>query len=667
MACHNERVARTRKHAENKRNRSLRRNHRQGSSGQGSSSRSRNGASSSASVNAESQSQLSTPQASQAPHSPLSDVDSVPNSASLATTGHAHAGPRRDLGDSNGNDNLPEPPASLRKLRGMDKSPRLGDKETLHPKNHDASRLQSSPRREQEALYMSPSANSDKALPVIDGITEKSESSSSIDRSLSDGGQMAIRRPSDDDISRVAVPNKDHTSRDNSADAATNRTKTPALNIPHSASPTPSARAASPIMQASSPTNTHFTQLHGGLTAPRANASRNPNRRSGFYGAMAMPAGSTSPTGSGSVTPVLQEDEQQNENGYFVRSDSTDAEQDDSNPQEEVLGDDKALPVRPLAINRNNQGQSDRNGLSGTPSSSLSSVNTSGAGSTSSLFIPSTSSHTPQTLSASSSAGKNNHLSFYDPDVLVFLDAVHDGTSTQRRLPGTTLAPIRDEAEPDSLNTPTRDADSVRHSARSASSTAAQDGYNSDNTPDTTIRDNGNLDALHIRSRSLSPNPEQRYSLTPSPRQPRNLNLVANGHISTFSASTNDEDEEREMLSPLTSRRRSSGAHGLGLSTAGSQRSNKSTFGVFDDDDEEDESTKTALRRVRESIRQSRGASMSSVAGDSPSGIGSGMTLDIELVELLIKELEETKNRMKELQKNYNAIRVSVALLGESV
>lgn len=34
-----------------------------------------------------------------------------------------------------------------------------------------------------------------------------------------------------------------------------------------------------------------------------------------------------------------------------------------------------------------------------------------------------------------------------------------------------------------------------------------------------------------------------------------------------------------------------------------------------------------------------------------------GMTLDVELVESLLLELEQTKNKMKDLQKNYNAIR----------
>lgn len=652
MACHNERVARTRKHAESKRNRSLRRNQRQGSSGQASSSRSRNGAGSSTSVNTEHNSKTSTPQASDSSfrhenrhlaangsssssglHSPLTDSESVPNSASLATTGHLQAGLRRGSADADASTSLPEPPTSLKKLRGMDKSPRLGDKETLHPKGPDHVNMHTSPRRGQEALYMSPSASSEKALPVIDGITELSDSNSSIDKH-----------------GRQLEPSETTSSKSNP----------PALNIPRSTSPSPSARTASPVMPASSPTNFDFTQLHGGLTAPRANASRNPNRRSGFYGAMAMPAGAASPTGSGSVTPVLQEEEQA-ENGYFAKSDANDAEQDADSSQEDVSSADKALPVRPLAINRN-QGQTDRNGMGGTPSSSLSSVNTSGAGSTSSLSIPSTDSHTPQTLSASSSAGKNNHLSFYDPDVLVFLDAVNDGPGTQRRAPTSSLSADRTEQDASSLSTPTKEHDSGRHSGKSLSSTAAQDGYDSD-TPDTTLRDHSDLNDLQIRSRSLSPNPEQRYSLTPSPRQPRDLNLVANGHISTFSASTNEEDEEREMLSPLNSRRQSSGANGLGLSTAGSQRSNKSNFGTFDDEEDEDDATKTALRRVRESIRQSRGASISSAIGESPSGIGSGMTLDIDLVELLIKELEETKNRMKELQKNYNAIRVRPAIL----
>ena len=213
-----------------------------------------------------------------------------------------------------------------------------------------------------------------------------------------------------------------------------------------------------------------------------------------------------------------------------------------------------------------------------------------------------------------------------------------------------------------SVHTPTRPVDTARNSG---SSTMAEDGYNSDDGPDTTLRDRSELREPTTRSRSLSPNPDrQRYSLTPSPRQPRDLNLVANGHISTFSASTNEEDEERELLSPLSTRRQSSGANnGLGLSTASSQRSNKSSYGVQDDEDEEDESTKSALRKVRESIRQSRGASMSSAGLESPAASASGMTLDIELVELLIKELEETKNRMKELQKNYNAIRVRTHLV----
>lgn len=651
MACHNERVARTRKHAENKRNRSLRRNQRQGSSGQGSSTRSRHGTNPSTSANGEHNGKMSTSQSSEssfrhdnahlsanansngtAPHSPLSDAESAPNSAALANTSHAQLGHRKGSVDTDANNSLPEPPASLKKLRGMDKSPRLADKETLHPKGHDQANLHSSPRWGQDALYMSPSAESEKALPVINDKAERSDSSSSIDRHARQGLSA----------------------------------NTPALNIPRSTSPTPSARTASPVMPASSPTNTHFNQVLGGLSAPRSNASRNANRRSGFYGAMAMPAGSASPTGSGSVTPVMQEEEEQTGSGYFSRTNGEAAEQEGNDSHGDMALDEKALPVRPLAINRN-QGSNERSatGISGTPSSSQTSVSTSAARSNSSLSIPSTSSHTPQTLSASSSAGKNNHLSFYDPDVLVFLDAVHDAPGTQRKPQPTGLSSGRSEPGPSTLSTPTKETDSARHSGKSVSSTTAQDGYSSDNAQDTTIRNSTDLGDLRIRSRSLSPNPEQRYSLTPSPRQPRDLNLVANGHISTFSASTNDEeeDEERELLSPLASRRRSSGANGLGLSTAGSQRSNKSNFGVFEEEDDDDETTKTALKRVRESIRQSRGASLSSAAGESPSGMGSGMTLDIELVELLIKELEQTKNRMKELQKNYNAIRVRALLL----
>lgn len=59
-------------------------------------------------------------------------------------------------------------------------------------------------------------------------------------------------------------------------------------------------------------------------------------------------------------------------------------------------------------------------------------------------------------------------------------------------------------------------------------------------------------------------------------------------------------------------------------------------------------STKSEIsRKVRESIRESRG-----------DGTDRGMGMDVDLVELLLSELDSTKNEMSELQAKYNAFRV---------
>ena len=96
---------------------------------------------------------------------------------------------------------------------------------------------------------------------------------------------------------------------------------------------------------------------------------------------------------------------------------------------------------------------------------------------------------------------------------------------------------------------------------------------------------------------------------------------------------------------------------GLGLSTGSAGRRN---LKVDEEDEDDDSRAKDAVKKVRESIRRSRGGSLSYSSGSAMgSAPNSGMTLDVELVEVLISELEQTKNKMKELQKNYNAIRVS--------
>jgi hypothetical protein len=75
---------------------------------------------------------------------------------------------------------------------------------------------------------------------------------------------------------------------------------------------------------------------------------------------------------------------------------------------------------------------------------------------------------------------------------------------------------------------------------------------------------------------------------------------------------------------------------------------------VIDEDDFEstvgaDTGKASALAtRVRESIRRSRDG-------------GAAMAVDVDLVEMLLRELEETKEKMKDLQTEYTAIRVRTA------
>lgn len=73
-------------------------------------------------------------------------------------------------------------------------------------------------------------------------------------------------------------------------------------------------------------------------------------------------------------------------------------------------------------------------------------------------------------------------------------------------------------------------------------------------------------------------------------------------------------------------------------------------------DDEEDkrmvrEPKSEVVRKVRESIQSSR-------QGIDSEGGGAGSSLDVELVEMLLGELDGTKKEMKELQGKYNAFRV---------
>lgn len=456
------------------------------------------------------------------------------------------------------------------------------------------------------------------------------------------------------------------------------------------------------------------------LSAPKSN--KNANRRSGFYGvnqitspplSAASTAGATA--ASSMASPVSGHAELSRDD-YFLQhsrsmsslrgktSDDSAAVRDDRNPHDRTEIDDtindssmsqsasslskknlQPLPPPPrsdskssdLATLLRNTAQKGSSSNGGVP------VEDAAASSSKAVpFDPSSSSSTISTTAVSSSSlseaaeivtrpanpssnGAHSSLSFYDPDVLVFLDAVNDPTSLRRS---------------------------------STAFTNAQTQYNNSSTPtklpqpSAVLHDN---DEPKKKADEISsppptrPSPQLSPAFSPAPR--RSGALGEKGRISTFSNSTveeaeedeNDEDIEQEHLSPASmtrnrSRRRSS--NGLGISNGSTSRSsstnrrnrrssrlgNINDDGREEEDDETEDKAKFALRKVRESIRRSRGGSLSNGSG-APSGTtgdhaSSGMTLDVELVELLISELEQTKNKMKELQKNYNAIRVSAEM-----
>ena len=471
------------------------------------------------------------------------------------------------------------------------------------------------------------------------------------------------------------------------------------------------AQAVSPPARSSSNAATaRDAEQSGGLAAPKNN--RTNNRRSGFYGVMGLApqpggsslgadvdgtGGSLSPSSNGQNrtdgrrSPSVSDGAGKEREDYFLVPSASSLLGDGNGPQGAFSsGDDsdsnttasgKTAAGQPLSISRRIAAQQQQKykqehqgsapSESGT-SSSLASQQSSAASS-----VPGSSSD-HSTLSAADSSdapdtAKPGHLSFYDPDVLVFLDAVSD--------PSPSFSSRRtSKVQPGAAGTST--------GQNTSDPSAAEDDLRRTLSPSATPTKPLAPHSLGTGGLSSTSSPVASPKLNQF--QSRHLNLVASGHLSTISSKADDglspvgspatpkidgseagdDEEEQEHLSPASTaplrNRRSfyaqTGGQRSRLSTGTSLAGNQNE----DEEEEGERLTKDALKKVRESIRRSRGASVSRGLGlGPPSEAGTdasngGMTLDVELVELLIKELEQTKNKMKDLQKNYNAIRVSL-------
>lgn len=401
----------------------------------------------------------------------------------------------------------------------------------------------------------------------------------------------------------------------------------------------------------------------GNLAAPASNKAA--NRRSGFYGVMNL---GTSPRATSPVSPsgfahssdgltplaTLSSSEDTREDYFMVpRSDSAGSSgihriRITGSSTEASLEETSTSAMSPLTTDGrelpSGTPELDRRQISGhSTSTSSSSLAATDSTATSSASSSDHETKPSQPQSRSSVSGSHTSASFYDPDVLVFLQAVNDPEN-----------PILQGQRLSLSDTPTRTA-----------------GYHTGEETDSSFSG---------LSPSLSPNPAYaseggaagstaRRSSTSSAKNNKRLSALSNGSGQLTprrqpSTSTSDyEDEEQEHLSPLSTTKRDSRiSNSLGLSVngrvAGRSGAAAAVGGSRLEDESDDEKARDALRKVRESIRRSRGGSLSSGSGGLQRA-NSGMTLDVELVELLISELEQTKNKMKELQKNYNAIRVS--------
>lgn len=744
MGCHNERVARTRKHAESKRNKSLRR--KEGSSRHNSSSSSQQQARESASTSSSSArprmgtgSHASSSNSLEPHHLPSASTapTSATSARSVSSSSSAALPDTRDT--SSWSETSPqEAPIGLKKLREREKerlaqqtqqeaTPRLGG---------ELARLESPSRPAFDIQDTGSSGDEQwrKQHRTADSSGRRSASAthsrSGSSATLGERDSSAIRKQRSFDVSsRPYSPNLSQSQpvqqRDNAAPDEPVRPATAggpgpssaALSISRSGSPSPSILGTSPAdsragalsMERSSSRSEQLNAAtafspparsssndpsavgSSSLALPKAN--KNANRRSGFYGIMALPQ-ITSPgsgPGSSSLSPIKDGDSPDNrkQDDYFLVSSPSAGDTTARNLGDDAASESDANSMQPLSLAaktmtpQRNQAQQQTKQW-GT-SSTLASVNTASSSdfqdSASGSASMSGSSADNHSLPASSSAdsrqdglapptadakGTAGHMTFFDPDVLVFLDAV--GESNDRTPaatgPGHKRTSRLMQTQPHQQGTPTR--------------------LGLDTTPQA------------LKTTSTSPVSGTLASPCASPRlssyQSRHLNLVADGQLpagrqregspivspsgigDSGGDDDMDEDEEQEHLSPLmangASRRDSRSnyhrPHGLALSTnnagSGRNRLTSSDTALAYNEEEDDEFSTDTLRKVRESIRRSRGGSVSRTTGD---GASNGMTLDVELVELLIRELEQTKNRMKELQKNYNAIRVRCLSLSE--
>jgi hypothetical protein len=326
------------------------------------------------------------------------------------------------------------------------------------------------------------------------------------------------------------------------------------------------------------------------LLAPKA--SKAANRRSGFYGVMSLSTPSpTSETAPSSTTSEIHAQEFRKET-----------------PSNQETQDDYFVVPRSFS---STSGANIR--VDGVTSESESEYT--------GQLQPTTTISRLQASQAASDTEMHNSASFYDPDVLVFLEAVNDPESRKRSSTAYLRPEVSDSRSPqlqplDNSETPTKPANT-----------------------------NPN-----VRTRSLSKSENGTSAVIPANLSPS----LGVSEMTPRKSQWADQDDEQELLSPNGRSKCDSHMHGLGLSTGG-----RSIRSIPENGEQDGEEAKTdeAVKKVRESIRRSRGGSLSTGSG---SGLrsNSGMTLDVELVELLLSELEQTKNKMKDLQKNYNAIRV---------
>ena len=780
MGCHNERVARTRKHAENKRNKSLRRkdgaggssgrhhsnshssSQHQGREASSSTQRPKIGCSSSHASSSNSLDPYPTASTSSTRSPSASSTSAFLDTQDSPAAATAWSGTTSPSGSSSTAD---LPPLGLKKLREKEKlslipegqsrsgtqqvdSPsrptfdsRTGQRSVSDSRTHSRTpsnatlgggagsvdgerdiRKQRSfdtsaahdQQQQQQKFRRAQSPNLSQSQPS----QRQERSASAMDdysRPSTAGAAAAAAAAVGLSISRSASPNSllgtSPTDRPPLMDRSPSRS-----DMSSGASPNGGLAAFSPPARSSSADTS--TGVTGSLALPKAN-NKNANRRSGFYGVMAIPqvtSPGTSATQSSSLSPsgtsTAHSDTDKDQDDYFLvpQAQQTKAHEDgeaDTSSRTVLASSGSGLDsgdevnVQPLSINVSRAGSI---GVStpqrkqdqqqqkqwDTSSSTLASIDTTSSSSgfaqdSTSASASASGSSLVSSAEASqqpSQQAKSGHLSFYDPDVLVFLDAVNDSTpvsagSTNRRssklFQGTPTKPSVDT--------------STSTSSPSNSTPQAQPPKSAATVANGTLTSPAASPRLsQFASRHLNLVAEGHLPAGTGPRQREGSPIVSSSGIGDSGdeaeegEDNEEEEEEVEHLSPLAgggaSRRDSrsnypyqGGNHGLGLSTgsSGSTRnrlhSSDTALTFNDGEEEEDHFSKDALRKVRESIRRSRGGSVSrGGAGPGEGAAADGMTLDVELVELLINELEHTKNKMKELQKNYNAIRVSPIL-----